>query len=493
MSNDQKIYQDIALRTGGHIHIGVVGPVRTGKSTFIRKLMEAVILPNIENEEDRRRAADASPQSADGRTVTTTEPKFIPNEAVSVKPDGQTEMKMRLIDCVGYWVEGALGDTENDAPRMVHTPWSEAPVPFRTAADHGTHRVIRNHATLALLVTTDGTICGIPRESYEEAEKKAAEELQRCEKPFAVILNSAHPEEESAVTLAYTLEKQYNAPVALVNCTELSARDIEEIFSMLLHEFPLTEIRFRLPDFTKSLPKTHWLKQSVAEACRTVAGGVTKMGDIQSALLLAGEGDVVKKWELTSLAADSGKAEIALAFEPSLFYRVASELSGEEIASDADILAALSRLAEKKRAYDRVESALEEVEAKGYGIVSPRPVDLELQKPEIVKVSGGYGLRLRAAAKSIHMIRADIETEICPSVGSEAESEELLRSLLGEFEEKPEEIWSSRIFGKSLYELVNEGLNKKLAHMPEESRERLSDTLSRIINEGSNGLICILL
>ncbi len=493
MSNDQKIYRDIALRTGGNIHIGVVGPVRTGKSTFIRKFMESVILPNMASEHDRSRATDATPQSADGRTVTTTEPKFIPNEAISVKPDGQTEMQVRMVDCVGYWVDGAIGDTENDAPRMVHTPWSKEPVPFRTAAEVGTRRVIGEHSTVALLVTTDGTIADIPRENYEPAEEKAARELSAGEKPFAIILNSAHPEAESAVTLAYTLEKKYNAPVALVNCLELTEADMREIFSMLLHEFPLTEIRFRLPDFAGSLPKEHWLRTSVTEACRGMASQIRKMGDIQNALLLAGESETVKKWELVSLAGDTGKAEIALSFDPSLFYRVAGELSGESIASDADILSALSRLAEAKRAYDRVESALRDVEEKGYGIVMPRPSDLELSKPEIVKVSGGYGLRLSASAKSIHMIRADIETELHPTVGSEAQSEELLRSLLDEYEEAPEEIWSSRMFGKSLYELVNEGLNKKLANMPEDSRERLSDTLSRIINEGSNGLICILL
>ena len=493
MQNNQSIYRDMASRTGGKIQIGVVGPVRTGKSTFIRKFMEAIVLPNMENEYDRRRAVDETPQSADGRTVTTTEPKFIPDEAVCIKPDGETEMHVRLVDCVGYLIPGALGAEENDAPRMVHTPWSKEPLPFKEAAESGTRRVIRDHATIGILVTTDGSFGELSRENYEEAEEKVAEELTKGKMPYAIILNSAHPEDEKAVNLAYALEKKYNAPVALVNCLLLSAEDIKEIFSMILQEFPVTEISFCLPEWTESLPKAHPLRQELYDAVRTVASGIQKIGDIKTALTLAGQHDNIEKREIATLPADSGKPESTTTLSKELYYGIASELSGLPIENDASLFKTLCHLADIKKSYDRVSDALREVEEKGYGIVMPSPSELKLCEPEIVKQSGGYGVKLRASAKSIHMIKADIETEIHPMVGSEAQSEELVKYMLSEFEENPDDIWNSNMFGKSLYELVNEGLHTKLAHIPEESRLRLSETLERIINEGSNGLICILL
>ncbi len=492
MASDQSIYRDIISRTGGSIHIGVVGPVRTGKSTFIRKMMESTVIPSIRDEYDRRRAVDETPQSADGRTVTTTEPKFIPDEAVSIYPDGQTEMKIRLVDCVGYLIPGALGTEENDMPRMVHTPWSEEPLPFKTAAELGTRHVITEHSTMCMLVTTDGTIGDLPRENYEEAEERVAKELTLSGKPYAVILNSAHPEEEAAVNLAYMLEKKYNAPVALVNCLLLSNEDIREIFAMLLNEFPVTRLRFRMPEWVASLPKEHKLRIALKERIYGVSEQIRKLGDIKDALSVD-EGDTVEEWQLLSLSGGTGEAEIGVKLPRELYYRVASELSGMTVASDGDLFAALAEFAKVKSAYDRVSEALREVDEKGYGIVMPTPEELRLCEPEIVKLSGGYGVKLRASAKSIHMIKADIETELSPMVGSEEKSEELVRNLLSEFEENPEEIWHSNMFGRTLYELVNEGLHTKLAHMPEESQKRLSETLERIINEGSNGLICILL
>lgn len=493
MANDTKIYRDIATRAGGDIYIGVVGPVRTGKSTFIKKFMEAAVIPSITDENEQKRALDELPQSASGKTVTTTEPKFVPNDGVSFLPDGRTAMKIRLVDCVGYIVDDALGLTEDGAPRMVHTPWSSAPVPFAEAAEIGTRKVIREHATVGILVTTDGTIGEIPRESYEKAEAAVAAELRAAEKPFAILLNSADPESDRAVTLAYELERKYEAPVALVNCMELNEDDIRQIFAMLLGEFPITELTFTLPLWTRSLPVSHWLRQSVTASVLALSDRITRMGDLENALLLSNGDEHIEKWELSEVAADTGKAEITVTPKPDLFYRIASELSGLSVTDDAALLPLLCELAETKRAYDRVAAALGDVEEKGYGIVMPTPSELSLCEPEIVRRSGGYGVKLRATAKSIHMIRADIETEISPMVGSEAQSEELVRSLLAGFEENPVELWQTNMFGKSLYELVSEGLNEKLSHIPEDSRTRLSETLGRIVNEGSNGLICILL
>ena len=493
MANDTKIYRDIAMRAGGDIYIGVVGPVRTGKSTFIKKFMEAAVLPNITEENERTRAMDEMPQSASGKTVTTTEPKFVPDDGISFMPDGKTSMKIRLVDCVGYVVDEALGLTENGEPRMVHTPWSESPLPFAEAAEIGTRKVIREHSTVGILVTTDGTIGEIPRENYEAAEAKVVAELRRSEKPFAILLNSANPESDKAVSLAYELERKYEAPVALVNCMELNEEDIRQIFSMLLGEFPITELSFSLPLWTKVLPEGHPVKESIRASVLALGDRITRICDLENALLLAGTSDEVERWELKTVAADTGKAEIAVTLAPELYYRVASELSGLDVKDEASLLPLLAELAEKKRAYERVESALAEVEEKGYGIVMPSPAELSLCEPEIVKRAGGYGVKLRASARSIHMIRADIETEISPMVGSEARSEELVRSLLGDFESNPDGIWQTNMFGKSLYELVGDGLNEKLSHIPEDSRTRLSETLSRIINEGSNGLICILL
>ena len=493
MANDTKIYRDIATRAGGDIYIGVVGPVRTGKSTFIKKFMEAAVIPSITDENERARALDELPQSASGKTVTTTEPKFVPNDGVSFQPDGKTAMKIRLVDCVGYIVDDALGLTEDGTPRMVHTPWSATPVPFAEAAEIGTRKVIREHATVGVLVTTDGTIGEIPREGYEKAEAAVAAELRASEKPFAILLNSVDPESDRAVTLAYELERKYEAPVALVNCMELNEDDIRQIFAMLLGEFPITELTFTLPLWTRSLPASHWLRASVTAAVLAFSDRITRMGDLENALLLAGGDENIEKWELIEAAADTGRAEIAVTPKGDLYYRIASELSGLSIKDNAALLPLLCELAETKRAYDRVAEALRDVEEKGYGIVMPTTSELSLCEPQLVRRSGGYGVKLRATAKSIHMIRADIETEISPMVGSEAQSEELVRSLLSGFEENPVELWQTNMFGKSLYELVSEGLNEKLSHIPEDSRTRLSETLGRIVNEGSNGLICILL
>ena len=487
------LYHHIAERTGGDIYIGVVGPVRTGKSTFIKRFMETAVLPVITNERDYNRAKDEMPQSAGGKTVMTTEPKFVPDEAVSVTLENGTKMRVRLVDSVGYVVPGAIGQEEGGAPRMVHTPWSEEPLPFPVAAELGTRRVITEHSTIAMLVTTDGSFGEIPREDYINAEERVAAELSASSVPFAVILNSSTPEAEETIALAFALEKKYNAPVALVNCQRLDAEDMSHIFSLLLSEFPLTELSFRLPPWFTVLPKGHALRNAFLHAVRTVADGCTKLGDIKKCVESFPPSDAVEGISLLSLHPENGTAVVSLESPAELTYQVMSELAGEEITSEASLFRLLSRLAETARAYEKLSDALRSVEEKGYGIVMPDRDSLRLEEPKIVRQAGGYGVKLRASARSIHMIKAEIETELCPTVGTEAETEELVKSLLSDFEQNPSAIWSSQLFGKSLYELVGEGVQAKLAHMPEDSRTKLSETLERIINEGAGGLICILL
>ena len=490
---EYSIYKDIAERTGGDIYVGVVGPVRSGKSTFIKRFMEAVVLPNIGTGYSRDRARDELPQSAAGKTVMTTEPKFIPEEAVPVTLDGNAELRVRMIDCVGYLVPEAMGTLENGQPRMVRTPWQEEPMPFAEAAEMGTKKVITEHSTIGMVVTTDGTIGEIPRASYTEAEERIVRELKEIGKPFAVVLNSADPAGEQAHALAHELEEQYGVPVALVNCLELDAEDIRQILGLVLEEFPVCEVTVRLPEWTTALPASHRIRTSLGNSLGTCAGNVTKMGDVAGAYEALAENEYVGNVRVDRLDMGTGRAELSLAMRDGLYYEVISEMTGLEIDGECALIGKLRELAETKRQYDRIAEALEQVNSDGYGIVMPQVADLRLEEPKIVRQAGGYGVRLRAAAQSIHMIRANIETEISPMVGTEQQSEDMVKYLLKEFESDPQSIWKSNMFGKSLYELVNEGLHTKLAHMPEESRKKLSETLERIINEGSNGLICILL
>ena len=490
---DTSIYQDIARRTGGDIYVGVVGPVRTGKSTFIKKFMEALVLPGIEDEYERKRARDELPQSAAGKTVMTTEPKFIPDEAVYLTLPEATGVRVRLIDCVGYLVPEVLGVLEEGQPRMVNTPWDSTPVPFAKAAETGTRKVITDHATIGLLVTCDGSICEIPRHCYEEAEARVANELSELGKPFAIVLNSAHPNAAESVTLAMELEERYGAPVALVNCTELNAEDIRHILGMILQEFPVKVLRIELPAFTAALEREHWLLQSLEQTMLSCASQITKMGQVSRAVGMMGENDFVESAELRSIDPGSGICRAQICCQSGLYYRVLSELTGLRIDSEEQLVALVRELSQIKQQYDRVAQALSEVEAHGYGIVMPGPEQLRLDDPRIVKQPGGYGVKLHATAPSIHMIKADIETEINPIVGSEQQSEELVRYLMREFENDPQRIWQTNMFGTTLYELVSEGLYGKLQNMPEEARSKLSETLCRIVNEGTNGLVCILL
>lgn len=487
------IYRDIAARTNGDIYVGVVGPVRSGKSTFIKRFMEAMVLPNMKDAHAKERARDEMPQSAAGKTVMTTEPKFIPDEAVELSLDGGVSMRVKMVDCVGYMIPEALGVIEDGQPRMVRTPWKSEPIPFVEAAEMGTEKVINEHATIGMLVTTDGSIGEIGREHYIEAEERIVKELKNLGKPFAVILNSANPTAEKSIALAYELEAKYGVPVALVSCLELDAEDIRHILELVLHEFPVAELRVSFPQWVYALMPTHRIRASLSDTARACVAGIRKIGDVSGAFEALKDNEYVKSLSVDKIDLGNGCAKISALLCDDLFYEVVSELTGMEISDDRNLIATLGELAAMKTTYDRVAEALEDATDKGYGIVMPDIEELRLEEPEIVKQAGGYGVKLRAAAQSIHMIRANIETEINPIVGSEQQSEELIKYMLREFEEDPKRIWESNMFGKSLYELMNEGLHTKLSNIPEESRTRLSETLERIINEGSGGLICIIL
>lgn len=490
---EHSIYQDIAQRTGGDIYIGVVGPVRTGKSTFIKRFMESLVLPNISDDYSRDRARDEMPQSAAGKTVMTTEPKFVPDEAVTICMDDCATLRVKMIDCVGYIVSEALGTIENGQPRMVHTPWQNEPMPFVEAAEMGTEKVINEHSTIGMLITSDGSIGEISRESYVPAEERIVRELKSIGKPFAMVLNSANPTSDDAIHLAYELEEKYGVPVALVSCIDLDGEDIRHILELVLNEFPVSEISVEAPGWLSALPHDHNIKASLRNSVCACADRVRKAGEMKKGFEELGNNEFLKSYQITEIDMGTGKAKIQLEFEDSLYYQVLSELTGFEISDESALIDLLKNLSVMQGQYERVAEALAMAEEKGYGIVMPSIEDLHLEEPEIVKKSGGYGVRLCASAQSIHLIRANIETEINPIVGTEQQSEELVRYMLKEFEEDPGKIWESNVLGKSLYELVNEGLHTKLDHMPEESRTKLSETLERIINEGSGGLICIIL
>ncbi|MBP5209370.1 MAG: stage IV sporulation protein A [Clostridia bacterium] len=489
---EHTIYADIAERSGGDMYMGVVGPVRVGKSTFIRRFLEAAVLPRITDPYDRERTLDSMPQAGSGRTVMTTEPKFVPDEAVRVETEDKTTFSVRLIDCVGYMVPQALGADEEGQTRMVSTPWREEPMPFAEAAEFGTRKVIEEHSNVVFFVTCDGSVCGIPREDYEEAERRVAEQLNRVRKPYVIILNSTHPADPASVELAYELEARYGAPVALVNCAQLNSEDIRHIMELLLAEFPITEVRFALPGWLKLLDPAHPLRRSLFESVNNATDDILKTGDVRPVVERFGAGEDCV-WTLRELDAGRGVATVGVEYAPGVYYAALSEMTGLPVRDEAELLAQMKDLAAVKAAYDKVREALEDVAAKGYGIVLPDVEELKLEEPEIVRRSGGYGVRLRASAQSIHMIRANIETEINPVVGTEAETEEAVQAVMRDLEEDPQKIWESRLFGKSLYEMTTEGIRAKLEHMPEESRTKLSETLEKILNEGSGGLICILL
>lgn len=487
------IYKDIAARTGGDIYIGVVGPVRTGKSTFIKQFMDKLVLPNISEEYQKERANDEIPQSSSGRTIMTTEPKFIPEKGVQINIDNSSAMNVRLIDCVGYIVPSALGYIEGDQPRMVMTPWFEEPIPFNMAAEIGTRKVINEHSTIGLVITTDGSISDIPRSEYEEAEERVIEELKGINKPFIILLNCMYPESEESTALAARLTEKYGVPVQPINCLELDEEGIKKILSRILFEFPIKEICINFPRWINSLPLEHWLRTDLTETIKKSAECMHHIRDINCFETAFNDSKNVDGVSVESIDLGSGSATVMIKINNSLFYKVLAETTGLVINDEQELMDSIKDLALTKKAYSKVKDALDEVEATGYGIIMPEIEDLKLEEPEIMKQGGRYGVRLRASAPSIHLIKANITTEVSPIVGSEKQSEDLVMYLLSEFEENPVKIWDSNIFGKSLHELVNEGLHTKLSRMPADARMRIQETIERVINEGCNGLVCIIL
>lgn len=487
------IYQDIAERTGGDIYIGVVGPVRTGKSTFIKRFMDLLVLPHISNTYTRERAKDELPQSASGRTIMTTEPKFVPNEAVEISLGDNADLRVRMIDCVGYLVPDAEGHMDGSTPRMVHTPWSEEAMPFLAAAEMGTKKVITDHSTIGMVITTDGTVTELPRENYEEAEARVVEELREMGKPFLVLLNTAVPYAEGTQTLRAELEERYGVPVLAVNVAQLKAEDIRKILEGLLYQFPMREVRFFFPDWVQTLEQKHWLKQGMIAALKQVMGRIEKLADISGAAAELEEAEFLKKAYTDRILPGEGAAEIALHFEDGLFYRILSETVELPITDDYALISTIRMLSETKREYDKIASALQDVHRKGYGVVTPVFEEISLEKPEVFKQGSRYGIRLKAKGESIHLIKADVETEVSPIIGNEEQSREFIDHLIAEYETEPQKIWELNIFGRTLSSMVSDGMQNKIYRMPEDAQMKLQETLQKIVNEGNGGLICIIL
>lgn len=490
---NNNIYNDISKRTGGDIYIGVVGPVRSGKSTFIKRFMDTMVIPNIDDEFVRERAQDELPQSAAGRTIMTTEPKFIPEDAVELHMNDNIKMRVRLIDCVGYIVPSSVGYIEEDQPRMVMTPWYDEEIPFNMAAEIGTKKVITEHSTIGLVVTTDGSISSIPRDEYQEAEQRVIEELRELDKPFIVLMNSAEPQNPATINLCKGLTDEYRVPVVPVNCLELTEQEVNDILSDILYEFPVSNVGIHFPSWINNLEKDNYLRSSIFE---TIKGNVTKISNIRSIKDFADcikENEYVESVSISSLELSNGCVDMKFYVDNTYFYQILSEKCKIEIRDEKDLMSNFISLVAMRREYERFSKALADVEETGYGIVMPEMNQLSLGEPEIMKQGGRYGVRLKAEAPSIHMIKCNTYTEVAPIVGSESQSQELVMYLLKEFEENPSDIWNTNMFGKSLHELVSEGLNNKLYRMPVDARNKFRETIERVINEGCNGLICIIL
>lgn len=487
------VLKDIANRTNGDIYIGVVGPVRTGKSTFIKRFMDLMVLPNMQNQYEKERLNDELPQSAQGRTIMTTEPKFIPNEAAHIDFKDSGSVNIRMVDCVGYIIPGSLGYEEDGSQRMVQTPWFDYEIPFVEAAEIGTKKVINEHSTIGVLITTDGSITDIERESYVEAERRVVRELKALNKPFIMIVNSQNPNNENTKNLCNNLSKEYNIPVLCANCAEIQENEILSMLKTVLYEFPISEVGFSFPSWIKSLDNEHKIKKSILLYVKELMNDVRSIREVTEKCDYLTECEFLKEINIKKINPGDGTINIEITVLDNLFYSVLSEATGLEITSDYDLMSTIKQLSYTSAKYTKIEYALNEVRERGYGVVSPSIDELTLEEPEIVRQGNKYGVSLKASAPSIHMIRADIETEVSPIVGTEKQSEELVKYLLSDYQDDPKKIWESNIFGKSLHELVNEGLQNKLSRMPEDAQGKLQETLTKIINEGSGGLICIIL
>lgn len=487
------IYKDIAERTGGDIYIGVVGPVRTGKSTFIKRFMDLLVLPNIADPHTRERAKDELPQSASGRTVMTTEPKFVPSKAAPISLGDHIDMQVRMIDCVGYLVPEAEGHMDGEIPRMVHTPWSENAMPFLEAAEMGTKKVITDHSTIGIVVTTDGTVTELPRENYIEAEQRVLDELKGIGKPFVVLLNTAAPYGEGAVSLSNELEGQYGVPVIPVNVAQLKADDIKKILERVLYQFPMREIRFYFPGWVETLEDEHWLKQALIAGLKVVMERADRLADVEDAVAVLEEQEFLQKAFSDRVLPGEGAVDVRLSFEDGLFYRILSETVDLPIENDYALISTIRMLSDIKKEYDKIATALSDVKRKGYGVVTPVFDEVILEKPEVFKQGSRYGIKLRAKGESIHLIKADVETEVSPIIGNEEQSREFIDNLIADYESEPEKIWDLNIFGRTLSSMVSDGMQNKIYRMPEDAQMKLAETLQKIVNEGSGGLICIIL
>lgn len=486
-----QVYRDMKVRTNGEIYIGVVGPVRTGKSTFIKRFMDLLVLPNMTDEHARERTKDELPQSASGTTIMTTEPKFVPKEAASVKLSDDAEVKIRLIDCVGYMVEGASGHIENDTERQVKTPWFEYEIPFTKAAAIGTQKVIRDHATIGFVVTTDGSVTDLPRESYIPAEEKTVKELQSIGKPFLILLNCLKPYGEEAKAIKEELQQKYNAPVFPVNCEQLKAEDINEIMRQILYQFPVTEVEFYLPKWVEMLSRDHRIKQDLLEHIRRF---MENMDDIRSAVSCEEKADspYINEISVEKVEMDTGKVRVRIGFEQKYYYEVLSELTGTQIKGEYELISTMKELSAMKEEFSQIKDAFADVKIKGYGVVSPKKEEIRLDDPVIIKQGSKYGVKIRSEAPSIHMIRANIETEIAPIVGNEKQAEDLVEYIRQE-SETPEGVWGTNIFGKSVEELVMDGIRSKIAMINDESQSKLQDSMQKIVNDSNGGMVCIII
>ncbi len=487
------IFKDIAERTGGDIYLGVVGAVRTGKSTFIKKFMELVVIPNIENDSDRQRAQDELPQSAAGRTIMTTEPKFVPNQAVSIHVDDGLEVNIRLVDCVGYTVPGAKGYEDENGPRMINTPWYEEPIPFHEAAEIGTRKVIQEHSTIGVVITTDGTIGEIPRRDYIEAEERVINELKEVGKPFIMIINTVQPYHPDTEQLRQSLSEEHDIPVLAMSVESLRETDVYNVLREALFEFPVLEVNVNLPSWVMVLNEGHWLRQSYQEAVQETVKDIKRLRDVDRVVWQFSQYEFIDRASLAGIDMGQGVAEIDLYAPDELYDQILKEVVGVEIRGKDHLLKLMLDLSHAKTEYDQVSEALRMVKQTGYGVAAPALADMSLDEPEIIRHGSRFGVKLKAVAPSIHMIKVDVESTFEPIIGTEKQSEELVRYLMQDFEDDPLSIWNSDIFGRSLSSIVREGIQAKLSLMPENARYKLKETLERIINEGSGGLIAIIL
>ena len=486
----ETIYADIAARTGGNIYIGVVGPVRTGKSTLIKRIMEKLVIPNVEDPYRRERAKDELPQSGSGKTIMTAEPKFVPEEAVEICPDGTAKMRVRLIDSVGYMIPGAVGAEEDGAPRMVTTPWYDHEIPMTDAAELGTKKVMQEHCSIGLVVTTDGTVTDINRTDYIQAEEQAIRDMQKTGKPFLTIINSRQPRGKEAAAVQQHIREKFGIDAAIFDCQALEEDDIQNLLQKLLYAFPLQELKVYLPRWLDTLGKDDPVKSSICAALMELADSIQALGQAEGVLSGLSRVEAVESWHMRAVDPSRGCVECEISLPRQLFYDILSDKAGTSIESDAQLLELLTELSAMKREYDKIADALSSVKATGYGVVMPRPEEMVLQTPQIIRKGGTFGVQLKAGAPSIHMIRVDIDTQISPMVGDENQSKELIAYLT---DGDPEKLWESNIFGKSVYELIREGLSAKLVRLPEEVREKFRNILSRTVNEEANGLLCLIL